>query len=270
MVKWFNHLPTHVAHEGFSEMAFGIIERRVLSEGIVARLLSLIKQKELRAGDKLPPERELADMMGVSRPSLREALRALSMMNVVEIRQGTGTYVTSLEPGLLVEHLDFVFSLDDSTFVKLFEARKLLEVGMVAMAAQRITDEEIAGLEACLAKSIESVEDHEAFLQADLELHEKITEAARNPILARMMATTIRLGLASRRRTVEIAGVPEQALRDHRAIVIALKARNPEAARQVMLTHLDNLEQQLKRLTSSEGLVPSARKTAVGEPQTAP
>jgi len=187
-------------------------------------------------------------MMEVSRPSLREALQALSILNVIEIRQGNGTYITSLEPSLLVEHLDFVFSLDDSTFLELLEARKVLEAGTVALAAQRITDDEIAELETCLAKSHKSVEDYQAFLQTDLDLHERITEAARNPVLTRIMAAVSQLGIASRRRTVEIPGVPEQVLEDHRAIVIALKTRDPEAARQVMLQHLNNVEQYLRKV----------------------
>jgi len=227
---------------------FGTFKKNVLPEQISARLLSLIQERQLRPGDKLPPERELAAMMAVSRPSLREALRALALMNIIEIRQGDGTYITSLEPSLLVEHLDFVFSLDDSTFLELLEARKILEAGTVALAAQRITDDEIAGLGASLAKSVESVEDHQAFLQADLELHERIAEAARNPVLTRFMAVISQLGIASRRRTVEIPGVPEQVLEDHRAIVMALKAGDPEAARQAMLQHLNNVEQYLRKV----------------------
>jgi len=212
----------------------------------LAKLLSLIKKRQLRPGDKLPPERELAATMGVSRPSLREALRALAIMNVIEIRQGSGTYVSSLETGLLVEHLDFVFSLDDSTFLQLFEARKILEAGIVEVAAQRITDQEIAELEACLARSLKSVNDHQAFLQTDLELHEKIAAASKNPILIRFMAAISQLGIASRRRTVDIPGVPEQVLKDHRAIVEALKARDPQAARQALLQHLKNIAQRLE------------------------
>jgi GntR family transcriptional repressor for pyruvate dehydrogenase complex len=226
---------------------FGTFKKKVLSEQISARLLSLIKERRLRPGDKLPPERELAAMIEVSRPSLREALRALALMNIIEIRQGDGTYITSLEPSLLVEHLDFVFSLDDSTFLELFEARKILEAGAIALAAQRITDDEIAELEACLERSHKSVEDCQAFLQTDLELHERITEAARNPVLIRIMAAVSQLGIASRRRTTEIPGVPEQVLDDHRAIVIALKTRDPEAARQAMLQHLNKVEQYLRK-----------------------
>jgi GntR family transcriptional regulator, transcriptional repressor for pyruvate dehydrogenase complex len=226
-------------------VSFEAIKRSALAEEISAKLLDLIKEKQLRPGDKLPPERELATMMKVSRPSLREALRALSIMNVVEIRQGNGTYVTSLDPELLVEHLDFVFSLDDSTFLQLLEARRIVEVGLVGLAAERISDEQIAELDIFLAQSVESARDSRAALAADLVLHAHITEAAGNPILARFMASISQLGLASRRRTIEIPGVAEQAAEDHRAIVAALKARDPEAARRAMLAHLDNIDRRL-------------------------
>ena len=133
------------------ESLFGTFKKSAISEDIVESLLSLIRDRELRPGDKLPPERELAAMMQVSRPSLREALRALSIMNIIEIRQGDGTYVTSLDLDLLMSHLDFVFALTDATFLELFDARKILEPGIVAMAAKRITDQEIARLEECLS-----------------------------------------------------------------------------------------------------------------------
>jgi len=84
-----------------SDVNFGTLQRDVLSEKIVEKLLTLIREKQLRPGDRLPPERELATMMGVSRPSLREALRALSIMRVIENRQGSGTFVTSLKAGIV-------------------------------------------------------------------------------------------------------------------------------------------------------------------------
>lgn len=231
------------------DQTFVPFEKDVLPKKISARLLSLIKEKHLRPGDKLPPERELAVMMQVSRPSLREALQALSLMNIIEIRQGDGTYVTSLEPELLVEPLHFIFSLDDTTLLGLFEARKIVEVGLVDLAAQRITAEEIAGLEDCLAKSLQTAEDPDAFLQADLELHKKIAAAARNPVLQRFMDSISQLGLASRARTNYIPGLTKQSALDHQAIVAALKAHDPQAARQAMRQHLDNVEQKLKTFT---------------------
>lgn len=233
-------------------MSFGTFKKSAISEDITARLLTMIKEGELKPGAKLPPERELAEMMQVSRPSLREALRALSIMNIIEIRQGDGTYVTSLEPELLVEHLDFVFSLSDTTIVELFKARRIVEVGLAAMAAEQITDEEIAKLEDCLTHSIENVDNHAAFLQADVELHETIVDAARNPFLKRFMASIYHLGRASRSRTVEIPGVVNQVVEDHRAIVAAMKARDPEKARQAMLQHLNNVETRLLELAKAD------------------
>lgn len=226
-------------------MSFGTFRKSVLSEEIADRILSLIKERELQPGDKLPPERELASAMGVSRPSLREALRALAIMRVVEIRQGDGTYITSLQPKSLIAHLDFVFSLDDSTFLQLMEARKVLEPGIAAIAAERISAEQVAKLERNIATSIRDLDIHTALLQADVSLHEQIAQACCNPILERLMASVSALGRASRARTVEIPEVPEQVVRDHRAIVQALKANDPAAARKAMLQHLENVEAAL-------------------------
>lgn len=231
---------------------FGMFERSALAEQICARFLSLIEEGHLRPGDKLPPERELAATMQVSRPSLREALRALSVINVVEMRQGDGTYVTSLEPSLLVEHLDFVFSLDDSTFLQLLEARKALEPGIAAAAARRISDAEIAELEACLDRSLACMEKPTAFLQADVELHARIAAAAQNPILTRFMAIVGRLGEASRQRTVEIAGIRQQTVVDHQAVVLALKVRDPAGASRAMLQHLTHIQQHLAGVSAEK------------------
>jgi len=228
--------------------SFAAVKRSAISEDIVDNLLTLIRERELRPGDKLPPERELAATMHVSRPSLREALRALAIMNVVEIRQGDGTYVTSLEPKLLMAHLDFVFALTDATFLELFEARKILETGIVALAAERIDDQEIGEMESCVAHSMEFVDDRAAFVLADVQLHAIIARAAKNSILERFMASISQLGQESRNRTVALPGVTRQSVRDHRAIVDGLKARDAQAAREAMLRHLDNVQRELRQL----------------------
>jgi GntR family transcriptional repressor for pyruvate dehydrogenase complex len=224
---------------------FGPIERKILWEQVAEQLLAMLREKQLGPGDRLPPERELAAMMQVSRPSLREALRALSMMNVLEVKQGAGTFVTSLETELLVEHLGFVLSLDDSSLIELFEARKIVEIGIVGLAAQRITGEELAELEAGLERSQEVQHRPLEFLRADEQLHKIITKAARNPIMSRVIDSISRLLLVSRSRTVEIPGVRARTVEDHRAIVAALKRRDPEAAREAMLQHLNHVERGL-------------------------
>ena len=227
--------------------SFHTISKSAVAEDIVAQLLSMIREKKLRSGDKLPSERDLALMMDVSRPSLREALRTLSVMGVINLRHGSGTYVTTLEPAKLVEHLDFVFSLDDSTYVQLFETRKALEPPICALAAQRITEEEIAQLEECLSRSRMGLIDYEAYLQADLDLHEIIVTAARNPLLQRFMSSLRSLGKASRKRTATLPGVVEQTIQDHQSIIQALRAHQSEAAHQAMFVHLEHVEQHLKQ-----------------------
>jgi GntR family transcriptional regulator, transcriptional repressor for pyruvate dehydrogenase complex len=227
-------------------MEFRELRRRVVSEEIVQEILSMIQDGRLNPGDKLPSERQLAVNLNVSRPSLREAMRALSAMNVVDIIHGDGVYVTTLEPERLFQHFEFVFSLDDSTFLQLFEARKIVEVGFAELAAANVQDTEIEQLENLVAQSEESVDDPDMFLQIDAELHEKIAEIAHNPILQRLMAGVSQLSRASRRRTAELPGVREETIGDHRAIVAAIAARDTEAARLAMLRHLERLQSRLK------------------------
>ena len=125
-----------------------------------------------------------------------------------------------------------------------------MEVGIVGLAAERISEEELAELEAGLSRSQGALNHPVDFLQADMELHKTITKAARNPIMSRVVDSISRLGLISRSRTVELPGVQAQTLEDHRAIVSALKARDPEAAQQAMLQHLDHVEQSLEHQAS--------------------
>lgn len=228
-----------------SSVEFGTFERNVLSEQIASRLLALIKDRKLHPGDRLPPERELAVMMQVSRPSLREALRALSIMGVIENRQGSGTYVTSLEPERLVENFSFILSLDLPTFVDVLEARKVIEVGLASMAAGKITDPQIQALEEYLRRSESVLNDPEAFMECDLLIHRGVAEAAGNNVLSTFMASINLVTVYSRRRTVELPGVREQTQADHRRLVQALGRRDPEAAAQAMLDHLNFVERNL-------------------------
>ncbi len=213
-----------------------------MPQQIVSRLLDLIQQRHLGPGDRLPAERELAASMGVSRSSLREALRALTVLGVTDMRHGTGTYVSSLEPELLVRPLSFVLSLSEQASDQLFEARKVIEPAMAALAAGRIGDDTVERLDACISRARAAIGDAEAFMETDLELHDAIREAAGNAILGRFMESIRALGLASRRRTGSRRAVQEQTVKDHRAIVKALRARDADKASAAMLRHLDNVE----------------------------
>ena len=222
--------------------AFGTVTREAVPQQIVTRLLDLIQQRHLGPGDRLPAERELAASMGVSRSSLREALRALTVLGVTEMRHGAGTYVSSLEPELLVRPLSFVLSLSEHASDQLFEARKVVEPAMAALAAQRIDDGTLEALDACVDRARAAIGDAEAFMASDLALHDAIRIAAENAVLGRFMDSIRALGLASRRRTGSRRAVQEQTVSDHEAIVAALRARDAEAASVAMHRHLEHVE----------------------------
>jgi GntR family transcriptional repressor for pyruvate dehydrogenase complex len=234
--------------DDISQADFGIIEQQTLPDKIVDRILSMIQRKQLKPGDRLPPERELAKIMGVSRPVLREALRALSIMKIVENRRRAGTYITSLEPEILVNHLELIFSLDDTTYLDLLKARKVIEPSITEMAAQNITDEISDQLDQILIKTSEAINDEEAFLQANLDLHRLICQTANNLVISRFMASITKLGILSRRRTVKLPEVREETLADHQKIVDALKERDPETAKKAMQDHISNIENRITKV----------------------
>ncbi len=223
----------------------------VLPEKLAQRVLTLIREKGLKAGDKLPPERVLSAIFNVSRPSLREALHALKLMNIIENRQGSGTFVSSLTPEKLVEHLDIEFALDDSTYANLLQARTILEAGMVALAAENIDENDICEIERCLDEAVKVIDDPEIFMACDIDLHRRIMEVAGNRIIKAFMHSIDRISIYSRRRTGDDMEVRRQAVKDHREIVTALKAHDPDAARKAMIAHLSHVGKKFNLLSVS-------------------
>ena len=182
-----------------TENRFAVVSRSTLPEEIANRLLKQIREQELRPGDKLPAERSLAQMMDVSRPVLREALRALALMRVVDIRQGDGTYITSLEPKQLVSHLDFVFPKDSVALVQLLEARRVVEAGNVRLAARRVTERELAELQELVASLAACIDDPDRFSELDIEFHTAVCATAGNFLLLQFMNIISTLGPRARR-----------------------------------------------------------------------
>ena len=226
---------------------FGTVTRDALPDQIASRLIALITERRLKAGDRLPPERELAATMGVSRSSLREALRALAMLGVAEMRQGDGTYLTNLQPGSLMRSVGLVLALSDSGLEQLFEARKLVEPGLAKLAAERISDDDAAELTRCAAGTHDALDDAEAFMWADIELHAQIARAASNAVLERLLESIAGMGIASRRRTGRLTPVRERSAHDHVEIAAAIAAHDGEAAYAAMLRHLENVERAVTK-----------------------
>jgi GntR family transcriptional regulator, transcriptional repressor for pyruvate dehydrogenase complex len=231
-------------------MSFQEMRKQTVPEGIVQNILEMLQRGELKPGDQMPTERELMERMNVSRSSLREALRALSIMNIIKIHPGRRSTITSLEADLLVKHLEFAISLEGDTLFHLFEVRKMLEVNCAGLAAERIEKEEIQRLEEII--EMDSIRD------MDLDIHRQIVEISKNPILKRVYLSIEQLSQASRQRTSSIPGVREQAQKDHPEIVQAIIERDPEAAREAMLKHLMFVEVKLRKDINSSKTIPGS------------
>lgn len=230
---------------------FEAVEKDLLPNKIVNSLLALIKRKQLLPGHKLPPERELAQIMNVSRPSLRAALGVLAAMHIIEIHPGSGAYVSRLEPDRLVQHLDFIFALDDTSVSQLFDARRTLEVRTVALAAQAINADELDALDAYLA-AWDAADTDDQREEADREFHKQIAAAARNPILYRFVSIVTQLGKESRGRSFRLPKAIDNTRQEHRAIVNALRAHDAAGACQAMLAHLQGAETYLRQMVAEE------------------
>ncbi|MER7110387.1 FadR/GntR family transcriptional regulator [Streptomyces sp. NPDC000229] len=230
-----------------------------VTDEAIEKIKGMIVSGALRPGDRLPKESELAAELGLSRNSLREAVRALSLIRILDVRQGDGTYVTSLDPQLLLEALGFVvdFHRDDTT-LEYLAVRRLLEPAATAMAASRITDAELdrlAGLlDALDAPAGEpSVEELAA---ADLEFHRTIVGAAGNAVLSALLDGLS--GPATRARVwrgLVRQGAVARTLHEHRAILAALRDRDAEAARSWATVHVAGVEQWLRATSAALGRI---------------
>lgn len=217
------------------------INRTVLAEQIAERILQLIQTGVLKADQKLPPERELALKLGVSRPSLREALRALSLLGVLVKRQGEGVFVSTLSSESLLAPLHFFVSLEPHRLNSLFEARMVVESGITRVAAQRMNAEDLERLRACTEYGRDNIDHPATFLQADMQFHQVIVDSTDNPFLGRVSQSLGILGKASRELTVQLPEVRQQSRADHEDILDALMNHDPDQASSAMQRHLENV-----------------------------
>ncbi len=217
------------------------IVRESVAELVVRRVLDMVKAGTLKPGDALPPERDLAATLNVSRPSVREAMRGLSLLGVLRTRQGGGAYISDLSSDSLLGPIQFYLSLEQTHIGELYDARMLIEADVARRAAANITDGMVAALEESLAQQQGTVSDPIAFRNADFAFHELIWIASGNAVLKRIGESLNVLGLEFRKRASETPGVLEQSLRDHRTLLDALKARDPDAAARAAEAHMRNV-----------------------------
>jgi GntR family transcriptional repressor for pyruvate dehydrogenase complex len=213
----------------------------------IAKIKELISSGEFTAGARLPTERELTQRFGVSRSSLREAVRALTLVGVLEPRVGDGTYVTTLEPDLLLTGVGFVSDLvGDASLLDLHRVRRLLEPEATRLATARLTQDDFERLDECL-RQMETADTIQAYIEADTEFHRVILAACGNPTLASLIENLSSGTLRARLwQSLVSRDAIEATLASHRAIQKALLARDAEMAAAADVLHLGIAEEWLR------------------------
>lgn len=219
------------------------VERNSVADQVAKKILDLVRTGNLKPGDQLPPERDLAQMLQVSRPSLREAMRGLQILGVVKSRQGGGAFISSLDAADLLGPLQFLITLNEQNVHALYESRLLIEGGIGRMAAERLSTVELDRLGAIIDLQEDLVTDPLGFRVSDLEFHRTIMESTGNPFLVRVAHSLYVLGMEYRRIASESPGVLKQSLDDHKVIAAALVARDADAAEAAMKQHMQNVHQ---------------------------
>ena len=211
-------------------------------EEIVRQVKQLIADGKLKSGDQLPPERDLAEKFMVSRTSVREALRALQSRGLVEIRAGEGAFVRDISVETLIEPLALVILPHREAVGELFEARRLLEPAIAALAARRATREELGEMERILEDQAKEVSQGRTGVAQDTALHAAIANSAHNRAITRIVSALMDLLSQSREESLHTPGRPTRSHEDHRRILEAIKHRDEVAAHRAMLDHLIAVE----------------------------
>jgi GntR family transcriptional repressor for pyruvate dehydrogenase complex len=224
------------------EMGIEPIKSIRIYEEIVRQIKAMIAEGRLKSGDQLPPERDLAEKFVVSRTSVREALRALESLGLVEVRPGEGTFVKEISVEALIEPLALVIMSQREAIGELFEARRLLEPSIAALAARRATPDELQEMERILAEQAKEVAAGRTGLTQDGQFHAAIASAARNQAITRIVHAIMDLLAQIREESLNTPGRPTRSHQDHRRVLEAISRRDDAAAAQAMRDHLVAVE----------------------------
>jgi GntR family transcriptional regulator, transcriptional repressor for pyruvate dehydrogenase complex len=223
----------------------------------IDKIKQMLVDGDLRPGDKLPVEKDLAASLGVSRNTLREAVRALSSLKVLQTRQGDGTYVTSLQPALLLDGMGFVADLyREDGELQFLHVRRLLEPEATALAVSRLTDADLAGLRELLDEAHDLVQaemiDHDRLMANDRAFHSLITSHCGNPVLAALVENTSGKTVQARLWRGRLdAGADARTVAEHRLIYDAIIAGDSERARLRAAAHILGVEDAVRAMTVS-------------------
>jgi GntR family transcriptional repressor for pyruvate dehydrogenase complex len=232
------------------------ITRKRLYEQVVQHLQDRIISGELQADDQLPPERQMAEQLGVSRTVIREAIKTLEQRGLVKVLTGSGTYVSQTDPEIVSESIGLLIQQRLSSFRDLNQVRRMLEIEIAGLAAERAGAEDIEAMEEALRKmevAIALADDHpdrlERFIEADLAFHNALVETSQNPLLPVLLEPIAGQLLEFRRLASSAPGAMQDALSYHRKILKHLKAHDASACRELMREHLAKAEEWVSLAT---------------------
>jgi GntR family transcriptional regulator, transcriptional repressor for pyruvate dehydrogenase complex len=233
---------------------YKLVQTSRLYEQIVQQIEESIHKGALKPGDQLPAERELAQQFGVSRTAVREAVKTLHEKGLVEAYPGRGTFITNGTSNSVRQSLDRMIRAGQAEgTAHLAEVREILEPEIAALAAARADEENIAAMREALLVMDDAKKDPQAFIEADLDFHLALAEAASNPLILSLIDSIIGVLREQRMGIFSVDGGPERGQYHHKKILEAIEHRDALGARESMRAHLRQVREDSQRAAGEEG-----------------
>lgn len=225
----------------------GAVQRVKVSDSIVEHITAMIIRGELKPGDKLPAEREFAESLGVSRTALREAVRTLSLMNLLNVKQGGGTFVSELIPGSFMKPLSPMLAISRTGIMELIEARRIIEPKAAYLCAERASSSDIDKINGLVNLMRSSASNLRRFNDLDLQFHLAIAEGTHNSVIVATL-DTIRDAVYEQVQEIQsLPGAADRALEYHSQMADAITKRQRTVAERIMLSHIKDVEKAAKK-----------------------